>query len=59
MSNEWIFDDTAICTNHQGRTTKKGGKWLVSNNGKSRRWICAVCLANRNKRLEEMKKEAA
>ena len=41
---------THYCTNHMGLAPKAGGEYIVSANGKTRRWICASCLARRKAR---------
>ena len=59
MNHAHLFEETAYCTNHQGKALKAGGKWIVSNQGKSRRWMCEVCYANRQARIEALKQREA
>lgn len=41
-----------FCNQHQGKAPEEGGKWITTNNGRSRRWICAMCLEARQARQE-------
>lgn len=56
----WMFArETRGCEQHRGPAPINGGKWLVSNGGKNRRWICAVCAEIRRARLAETEKVEA
>lgn len=50
--HRWLFTDKQHCSGHQGMADKKGGEWLVTNGGKSRRWICAACAQARAERKQ-------
>lgn len=40
----------AYCSQGQHRAQKAGGEWIVSKDGKNRRWICAGCLEKRKEK---------
>ncbi len=46
-----LFGNTRYCTHHGGVALIEGGKWLVTNKGRCRRWICAGCNKKRRERL--------
>lgn len=37
-----------FCTNCNSQRPVLGGRWIVSTNGKSKRWRCGVCEGRRN-----------
>lgn len=53
-NNTLFVANDQYCTNHQGRAPKQGGKWLVSKNGYTRRFICAKCYAIRQARKDSL-----
>ncbi len=46
-----LFPSTRYCAHHGGVALIEGGKWLVTNKGRCRRWICAGCNEKRRERL--------
>lgn len=49
-----LFPNTRYCTHHGGVVLIEGGKWLVTNKGRCRRWICAMCDERRRERMERL-----
>lgn len=48
MNKPMVYvDHDAYCAQGQHRAPKAGGEWIVSKDGKTKRWICAGCLAKR------------
>lgn len=45
-----LFPNTRYCTHHGGVALIEGGKWLVTNKGRCRRWICAGCNGRRTEK---------
>lgn len=45
-------EPTHWCSNHMGKAVREGGEWIITNGGKSRRWICARCVAAKKARKE-------
>jgi hypothetical protein len=38
------------CSQHKDHALTAGGQYLIENEGRTRRWICAQCLANAERR---------
>lgn len=39
------------CSNHGAFASVEGGKWIVTNKGRNRRWLCAGCVKDRQARM--------
>ena len=42
-----------FCTGHQGKANTSSGAFIKTANG-GRRWVCALCLEQRKKKMEEV-----
>ncbi len=42
-----------FCTGHQGKANTDSGAFIKTANG-GKRWVCAMCLENRKKKMEEV-----
>lgn len=43
---------TRYCVQHRDHAPTKGGRYLIENEGRTRRWMCAKCIES----LERKKK---
>lgn len=39
-----LFGAPRFCQTHNGRSATIAGKWIESQDGKTRRWICESCI---------------
>ena len=44
---------TRYCVQHQDHAPTAGGKYLILNEGKARRWMCAKCLESTERRKKQ------
>lgn len=52
QKQQMVYTSTSYCTQHRGGAPIKGGDYITSNNGMSKRWLCAGCIENRKRREE-------
>jgi len=59
VAARWNETNMRYCTNCQLERATEGGKWIVFNSGKNRRWKCGGCVVRQEESaLEKMLKIA-